>query len=570
MPDKERLEDQLIEEALGRNAPPDLRSRILGAAQGSLADAPTPPQGTPSARMRRATSAVTRPINEPKPRPSRPVYKPQRNWAGAAVVAGFCAVFAVALTLFVVYSGDPADVQIPDAGPSASENPEHPIHEPGRRNDARDGQAPVDPTGTKPVPEPPEPKEEKAPDPQPESRLPEGKPESQPAIETPETPPKKEPVDTPPEPESKPEPAPEPEPKRESVEKPDADEPGTEAKPDTRAVVATFEAPPVGQKRYDYFTRRNADEKWREVHGLSGAWGVRKTEDGAYFEVLEGTELKVTGAPLTLANDALLHAEGEFAIKGAAEAITIELYNDRIYVDCLGLLTAVHVSRSGLLVEVTGAGILEAGRDKLELFCTDGEFKVGADTLTAGQCATLSDRGLSRRRDATKRDWSDTLLRTLPSRLLHGEGFETEPAGKMITGTREARDAATLGADRDGFVAAGNGLDAGVSFQFDGLHTQLSGEVIRVRYRARGANKLIVQCWNPDAKDNFGIDLTPGKAGEWHVLEIRMSDLRDRETMKVGASAGARYTSFGFHTTGTETELEVDWVEFVRAPRYED
>ncbi len=560
MPDKERLEDQLFEEAKGRNAPPDLRSRILGAAQGGLADAPTPPQGTPSARMRRATNSVTRLVNQPEPRPSRPVYKPQRNWAGAVVVAGFCAVFAVALTLFVVYSGDPAHVQIPDAGSSASENPEHATREPGRRNDDHDGQTPVDPTGAKPSPEP---KKESAPGPHPED-----KPSSQPPTETPEAPPKRKPGDTPPEPEAKPEPAPEP--KRDSVERPEPDEPGTEAKANNHAVVATFRAPAVGRKRYEYFTRRNADEKWHEVHGLSGAWGVRKTEDGAYFEVLEGTELKVSGAPLDLANNALLHAEGEFSIRRAGDALTVELHNDRIYLDCLGLPTRVHVSRGELLVEVMGAGTIEAGRDRLDLFCTDGEFKVGADTLTAGQCATLNNRGLSRRRDATKRDWSDTLLRTLPPRVLHGEGFENEPAGKMITGTREARDAASLGADRDGFVAAGNGRDAGVSFQFDGLHTQLAGEVIRVRYRARGAGKLIVQCWNPDASDNFGIDLVPGKSGAWHVLEIRMEDLRDRETMKVGASAGARYTSFGFHTTGAETELEVDWVEFVRAPRYED
>lgn len=73
--------------------------------------------------MRRATSAVTRPINEPKPKPSRPVFKARPNWAGVALVCVFCAVFAVALTLFVIYSGDPTQANVPGSDPGTEDQP---------------------------------------------------------------------------------------------------------------------------------------------------------------------------------------------------------------------------------------------------------------------------------------------------------------------------------------------------------------------------------------------------------------------------------------------------------------
>lgn len=116
MPNEDRLDDHTIEET----------------PAGDAADAPTPPQGTPSARMRRATSAVTRPIDEPKPKPSRPVYKAQNRWTGAVLVAAFCLVFTVALTLFMVYSGDPAAVNAPGVDPGTENEPHRGNQESGQ------------------------------------------------------------------------------------------------------------------------------------------------------------------------------------------------------------------------------------------------------------------------------------------------------------------------------------------------------------------------------------------------------------------------------------------------------
>ncbi|MBX3461493.1 MAG: hypothetical protein KF696_16220 [Planctomycetes bacterium] len=81
----------------------------------SAADAPTPPGGTPSARLRRATSGVTRTVAQERPRPSRPVYPRRRNRAAIVIVAVFCLVFAIALTLFIALSGEPEHVELPDA-----------------------------------------------------------------------------------------------------------------------------------------------------------------------------------------------------------------------------------------------------------------------------------------------------------------------------------------------------------------------------------------------------------------------------------------------------------------------
>lgn len=518
---KDQLEDQLLEEALGRNVPPDLSARIMRAA----GDAPTPPQGTPSARPRRATSAVTRTVNEPKPRPSRPVYPRRRNWLGAALVGGFCAVFAIALGLFVVLSGEPAEVNMPEDILQSDEPP------PAKNS----------PVAPSPVPEPaperkPEPSPMPHPEPQPE---PEPKPEPRPEPQ-PDPAPQPEPQPEP-EPKPKPKPAPQPEPKREEVE-----QPPTEAKPDNRAVVATFRLEP-GAKRSSYFTRRSDEEKWTDA-ATGHAWGVRAAGD--LTEVLEGTHLRVRNAAL-LMHGALLHADAEFTLLPSR----IELSGDQLYIDNLGL-AEITVVNGEVAVTVRGAAVIEHGREKLEVFCTTGEVLHGDATLAAGQVATLGKRGFTKQRAATTRDYAHALLKAAPPRVLHAEYFDREPAGKMISGQRRRAG--------DAWHAAGNGRDATVSFQFSPHHEQLPGEVIRVRVRASGASKLIVQCWNPDAGDNYGIDLEPGKAGEWQVIEIRMADLKDRETMSKAAAPGAKYQSFGIAAMGRETEIEVDWVEFSR------
>lgn len=62
-------------------------------------DAPTPPAGTPVARIRRLTSSITRML-PPK----------WRNWRGIWIVVGFCVIFAAALIGFLLLSGNPAEV----------------------------------------------------------------------------------------------------------------------------------------------------------------------------------------------------------------------------------------------------------------------------------------------------------------------------------------------------------------------------------------------------------------------------------------------------------------------------
>jgi hypothetical protein len=74
----------------------------------------------------------------------------------------------------------------------------------------------------------------------------------------------------------------------------------------------------------------------------------------------------------------------------------------------------------------------------------------------------------------------------------------------------------------------------------------------------------------PARNDNFGADIVPGKQGEWHLLEVSLSALRDRETHKDAPPPGTILSSFTLALTGQDdAQIEVDWVELVREAEFE-
>ncbi|MBE7491347.1 MAG: hypothetical protein HS108_06265 [Planctomycetes bacterium] len=540
-PDRDRLEDLAIEEALGRNPPPDLRARILAAARGD--DAPTPRRGEPSVPARGRTARQTRGLS-------------RKHWKGAPFVVTALALAAAVLAVFFALK---PPVELPaNAGVTAERAKPTPAagakERPGgeQRPPAIQPQANTPATNqAAPGPDRPEPAPEPGPEPAP-------KPPDE--VEGPVP--------------DQPEPAPKPEPKVEPRPEPGpvVDEPGPEPKPEgtgakpeqPRAVVASMELGAAGGKRV-WSSRLSDSDEWKPVQNLNELRGVRRVPDTMLVEVFDGTQLKGAGGELTLANGALLRCDGVISLHADGDSVRVELVSDDIYLDNLGCDHAVRVTRGALTAGVgAGAAIFAAGRGKLDITCLDGEISAGGKTLPAGRRATLNDRGLGREFELTARDLSHPLVGGLKPRVLSEEDFDDLPARGLIRGelARLEEDGKTVTVARD------SGRNAHVSLEFDEITTLLPGQMVRLRYRHTGAEKLIVQFWNPDRKDNFGIDLPPGRPGQWHEVELRIERLLDRATAASAAKAGDRWQSGGVYTTGSATTIEVDWVEFVRLPEY--
>jgi len=540
-PDRERLDDLNIEEALGRNTPPDLTARIVQAATGAFDEALTPRHGAPSVLSRGRTAKQTRGLS-------------RKHWKGSPFVITTLALVAVALAIFFAFKppvelagnrGTTAEGSNTQRAPSAvdtrSSNPAPSPNAPSANQPSGNELAPA-PREPEPLPEP-EPKHEpKAPE----------------QVETPKTP------DLAPIPEPKVEPKPEPGPAVEEP-KPEPRPEGTEAKPEPpKAVVASMRLGAAGSKRV-WSSRISDNDEWKPIQNLKDLRGVLRAPDALTVDVLDGTRLKGEGGELILANGALVRCDGVISLHVDGASVRVELIEDNVYLDNLGSEQAVRVTRGELTASVgAGAAIFEAGRGKLEITCFDGEVSAGGKTLAAKRRATLNDRGLSRELELTARDLSHPLIGGLKPRVLSAEDFDDLPAKGLIKGAL----AKVVEGGETVTVAQDSGLDAQVALEFDAIETLLPGQVVRVRYRQTGAEKLTVQFWNPDKKDNFGIDLPPGKPGEWLIAEIRIEKLLDRESATVAAMAGDRWQSGGVYAVGKQTKLEVDWIEFVRQPEY--
>ncbi|MCB9932049.1 MAG: hypothetical protein H6841_01365 [Planctomycetes bacterium] len=557
-PERQRLEDLNIEEAAGRVTPPDLSKRILAAAErGAIDDAVTPISGAHS---------VPRSVRPPAGRRMTAAL-PRRNWQGAGIVVSAVLLFGLALLAFVVWKG-PADKpagrpdtaeqpkgvqpEAPGRTPKRSSSEESTEHEPEKRPEP-DLQPQVEPEPREGTPEPEHP----------DDIVEQPKPESEP----------RQPEDVVEQPDPETKPAPEPEQPKETVEQPKPDD-KSEVKPEAKLVaVASFSAEGSHGGDFGFAVShlvRTADtEDWKGAN-TPEARGVKLDEERNVFWVMEGTQLKLGGQEVALTTGCQVYVAGEVSLQIDASGMHLELIERDIYVDNQHTNSTLRVTRGDFeLLIGEGAAVIESTKSKLDIFCVEGEVSADGTIIPEGHLATLTNRGLSRIKEASRRDWFHPMVGAAPTRHLGIEEFDTEPSGNMISGRLEERTAEQLGGGKAGHVASDSGRDAAVAFRFDGDHATLRGESVRVRYRASGAQKLILQMFCPARNDNFGIDLEPAKAGEWHVLEIKLSDLRDRVSHKDAPPPGTVLSSFTLALTGQDdAQLEVDWVELVREPRY--
>ncbi|MBZ0137206.1 MAG: hypothetical protein K8I27_12640 [Planctomycetes bacterium] len=554
--ERDRLEDLNIEEAVGRSTPPDLAERILAAAgKRELDDAVTPISG------RHAVPRTHRPTGR---RMTSPIAR--KNWQGAGVVTAFALLFVVGLIAFILLNDPSAPTEQDTA--ETQEKTDQDRNQPRQRFETpTKKREPSSPDSNEEQPTQPAPTDEPEPESEPD------KPEDvvdQPEPRAPVEEPQPEPRDTVKEPEPEPEQPkeepvkPEPEQPKGAVEQPKDDD-KTEVKPEPKKVAVAY-IPEDAWRKYEfgrYSVRRSASDEWNSIHGLEKEMGR--------IWLYEGWQLKTGTGELYFSNGALLQLDGEVEFHTHTRGLRIELIDDDLYVDNVASSSTVFVTHEGLEVEVgNGAAVIESSSGKLGIFCVDGQVSAGGKLIAAGHKASLSNRGLSSINEVTRRDWSHPLLTGARLRQLGIEDFDPAPLGGMISGKIETRTAEQLGLDDDGHVAVDNGGSASVAFRFDGDHETLRGEKVRVRYRVKGAKKLILQMFCPARNDNFGTDIVPGKEGEWNVLEIALSDLRNRETHKDAPPPGTVLSSFALALTGQDdAQIEVDWVELVREAEFE-
>lgn len=552
--ERDRLEDLNIEEAVGRSTPPDLTDRILAAAdKRELDEAVTPISG------RHAVPRTHRPTGR---RMTSPIAR--KNWQGAGIVTAFALLFAVGLVAFVLLNN-------PESSPEQDTAETQKTNETTRTNQNENQGSPQNRLNPDANDEQPTaPKSENEPEDKPEPENPDGtvdQPGPEPEPKDPVEQPKHEPKDTveqpkPEQPEEDPvEPKPEPVNPEGMVEDPSPNETDegdkTEAQPTPKAaVVASF--PAMGNKanRYPYAVR-NAEGKWD-----SDPLSAQKNDEHARTALRAGTELKISTAPIDLVNGAILNGDCVLSIDSHEDVLTINLLDDDFWVDSTGVDSRLRVRYEELTADCTGAAaVFEADGRKLQIRCAVGEVRCGTEIVRAGEQANLSGKGLS-----SLRPWDGRhkLREGAPSHTLHHVGFKEEPTNGLIEGKRIQLQDSDLATDN--WVAYQSGADAKVSLQFDETIALQPGSHVVIRLRQRGGKKLILQFWNAEAADNFGVDLPAGEDNEWQVISLPIEKFKDRESGRVVAKSGDHWMSGGVYVSGENTDLYVDYIRIERKP----
>jgi outer membrane biosynthesis protein TonB len=542
--ERNRLDDLNIEEAVGRTTPPDLTARILGAAsQPALEDAPTPISGA---------HAVPRSVRPQGRRMTAAI--PRRNWQGAGIVAAFMLVMAIGLVAFMAWkspslkqptstAGQPKTTTEPAIKPANQSPSREQRDEPPKSNQSPGPQPEPEPDDSveQPQQEPDDPIEQHKPEPKPDDTVEQPKPEPAPddTVEQPRPEPK--PDDT----------IEQPEPRPDNGRK-------TDVQPEPKtALVASFPAATRENDRDYRYAVRSAEGKW-DAEPL-----YRAKNDGTLrISLHAGEELKLSSAPLNLVSGAVVHGDCVLSIADVPHGHAITLVEDDLWLDSTGLTSSLSVKYEGLVAEATGAAaVFEADGRKLRILCAAGCVRCGEEVIRAGEQASLSTHGLS-----GLRAWSgDHKLReAAPWHTLLNVEFDVEPENGLIEGERTRT--ASYDQPTDGWMAFQSGRDAKVSLRFDENEALHPGTHVIIRFKQSGAKKLILQFWNTDAADNFGIDLKAEKDGEWQIVTLPIEQFKDRETGKIAAKDGDAWMSGGVYLEGADTDLFVDYIRLVRKP----
>ena len=368
---QDRLMDQIIEEAVRKNGPPDLRAKIVAAASNKAPRTTGKLIALPQRRMRVLPIAIT---------------------AIAALI-----VLTVLANIDFVRNlvtrpntgAGAASAEFEDKKSPAANQPREevkPVKTPGAidpsNNSGQDGSA-VPPANEQPKEQPkpdqPKPEEPRKPDEvkKPEEKPPEEhKPEGE--VEQPRQPEETQPKETP---------------RREPV------------------VIASVIGKPKLKLRY-----ADAD-KWSDF-------------DGAPLK--SGVQLQARGnVDLSMTSGALLRFDGEVSFSGDGKSLDSSLIKDSLYFDNRGCNQPVTVVSQKLRATLAdGAALFTQAPNAIEIACLEGEVVTIAGNVAAGSMKRLSARGLG----AAKPFALTRELMDIPTRLLLREDFEKEPAGGMYGG----------------------------------------------------------------------------------------------------------------------------------------
>lgn len=456
--------------------------------------------------------ALKAPVALPVGRRATPRPPRRRVWASVTVTA-LCALLIAGALLFA-FTRPPAAK--PDAGTAdVAPAPNQPGEQP-RRNHEQEP-APQVPAGNQAKPDP---------TPAPHEPLP--KPEPEPPKDPPEDPPKDAPEEAP-----EPEPEPTPDRPRDTVEKPEPE--------NTAPVPAPGHGPRITLLRADRNARLKVAAPGKREYRDAG--DTTDFDHGCTFSCDKPVDLRVAGVFLRL--------QGELVIDASADALALTLLTHDVYVDSRGAGMPVSVKMDGHgLYFPTGAVLFEEGAASEHVSVLDGEVTLGAETITRQQRATLKRRGITTVAAITD---EPALLRGLADRVLYREDFDAGAAtrGRLLRG--ELRDGLLVAGARDGQYGAFWGYPRDLD--------HVDGAVLRLRLRISGTGDFDVTQFCPQRNDNFSTRVAAPADG-WHVLELRLTDFRERTEHKHAPATGESFKNVNI-TVPEGSVLEIDWIELI-------
>ena len=442
----------------------------------------------------------------------------RRKWvpiAGAAAVLVFVAT--------VLYGGV---VWLPKLSEANQTNPEKPrtaeegqpeqVPQP-KQTDPQEEPSGKPTAGPQPIPEPEPAPEPEAPEdslPEPEPTLPDDR------VEQPQ-----------PIPEPAPEPVPGPVKPDDAVEEPNRPEetaPASEFKP----TITLLSSAKGARLEYAATTEREFAPAGDRSDFPNGVWlACRKPVD-------------------LLAGGVLLRLDGEVRVEITGDALVLELDDDDVYVDNRGASLAVNLSvKDHKLSMPSGAVLIENGASGVDVTVFDGEALFGEDVIPAGRRGVIKKRGLAGLYEPRDEMGDAPFLKGLTNRVVYREDFDADPEGRLRAGELA-----------DGVITGGKvfwGYPQNIAYE--------PGLVIRLRVRFMNATATTLTQFCEERNDNYSVDLKDLRQGEWFVLEVRVDDFLERTNHEGHPQVGESFMNVSLQTSGDKAQVELDWVELIRA-----
>jgi hypothetical protein len=373
-----------------------------------------------------------------------------------------------------------------------------------------------------------------APDNQPEDQTePTPEPEPQPEPERgPETP---EPTPEPTRPAEKPEPEPEPTPEpvkpEDVVEQPKQPE-DTTAAPEAGPTIRVLSTSKRARLEFSTGAEREYTQAGERTELPNGAWlACRKPVD-------------------LLAGAVLLRLKGELRVRIGDGTLELQLDDDDLYIDSRGANRAVSLNVENHSLSLTsGAALIENGASGVDVTVYGGEVRMGEDVIPAGRRGVLKKRGLTGLFDPRDSMGEAPFLKGLDERVVYREDFDADPEGRLREGKLD-----------DGVISGGTvfwGYPRNIAYE--------PGLVIRLRVRFTNAAQATLMQFCEERKDNYSVELKDLKQGEWLVLEVRVDGFTERTNHEGHPQVGESFMNVSLHPAGENAQVELDWVELIRA-----